>query len=64
MSNRPIQSMQIKHIDLLGNTCPLKVNRKLQGMSHYLTNQTCNTVLPGTMTQLSAQPQITPRRHK
>ena len=43
------------HIDLLGNTHPLKVDRNLQWMSHYPANPTYNPVLSGTMTQLSAQ---------
>ena len=54
MSNRAIRSMQFMHIDSLGNTHPLKVDRNLQWMSHHPTNPTYNPVLSGTMTHLSA----------
>ena len=58
-SDRAIRSMQFMHIDLLGNTHPLKVDRNLQWMSHHPTNPTYNPVLSGTMTHLSAQCQKT-----
>ena len=54
-SDRAIQSMQFMHIDSLGNTHPLKVDRNLQWMSHHPTNPTYNPVLSGTMTHLSAR---------
>ena len=43
------------HIDSLGNTHPLKVDRNLQWMSHHPTNLTYTPVLSGTMTHLSAR---------
>ena len=49
------EACNFMHMDLLGNTHPLKVDRNLQWMSHHPTNPTYNPVLSGTMTHLSAQ---------
>ena len=53
MCNWPIQSIEIMHIDLPGNTHPLKDDRNLQWMSHHPTNPTDIPVLSWTMIQLS-----------
>ena len=55
MSNMPPYEACNLHIDSLGNTHPLKVDRNLQWMSHHPNNPTYNPVLSGTMTHLSAQ---------
>ena len=55
MSNMPPYEACNLHIDSLGNTHPLKVDRNLQLMSHHPTNPTYNPVLSGTMTHLSAR---------
>ena len=51
----PYEACNFMHIDLLGNTHPLKVDRNLQWMSPHPTNPTYNPVLLGTMTHSSAQ---------
>ena len=48
--------MQIIHIDLWGNTHPLKVDRNLQWMPYQPTNPTYIRVLLWTMSQLSVWP--------